>query len=283
MSKFIHLHCPTTNHTVPSFTISPYHSPEQIHQAIRLALKIPHASLYTTSAKPITKLDSIQDSQRVLVAASEDEVMLPDSPVASEFYYGQEEGDVDPDLDLAAWAHLDEQGRCRHIESLNELKPETRNKLRYTRHWDDVSANLAPERLPRSKDAEALIEQRWATTLDHFLPSSMKPFKLKPSPAANEFWDPRAVGAIAVLAGMMLGQARLAVGYLGEAVRMRVGEGEDRSGVVQYGDVVGAVEMISEKAGVVPARMAKGKGRKGREKEKKRAARAERKKGKGGD
>jgi hypothetical protein len=282
MSKTIQLHCPSTNRTVDGFVISPFQSPDQIYQGIRLALQIPHAVLYTIDAKPLTKLDALQEDQRILVAASDNETMLPDSPLEYEFYDGQDEEAVDPYLDLAPWADLDEHGKCRHIESVNQLMPETRNKLRYTRHWPDVKHDIAVERLPGSKAAESLIEQRWATTVDHFLPASMKPAKVRPSPSANEFWDGTSVGAIAVLASTTPGQARLAAEHLVEAVKLRLAEGEDVSPVVHYQDVVDAARMIYEKAGVLPAKLTKVKSAKAREKEKKKALREKRKKGKGG-
>jgi hypothetical protein len=41
-------------------------------------------------AKPLTTLDALQQDQRVVVAATEQEHMLPDSPVEVEFYEEEE-------------------------------------------------------------------------------------------------------------------------------------------------------------------------------------------------
>jgi hypothetical protein len=281
MSKTIQLHCPSTKRTVDGFVISPFQSHDQILQGVRLALQIPYAGLHAVDAKPITKLDLLHEDQRVLVAAAKDELMLPDSPAEYEFYDGQEGEDVD--LDLGEWEDLSEEEKCAHVQRLNEVKPETRNKLRFTRRWEDVQHDLVTQRLPGSKEAEDLIMQRWATSLDHFLPSACKPAKLKPSPTANEFWDPHAVGAIAVLASTTPGQSRLAAEFLDEAVQLRRADRDDGGlKIVQYTDVVNAVTILYEKAGVVPARLTKKGGGKAREKERKKMFREKRKKGKGG-
>tara|TARA_R110002003_G_scaffold878_13_gene21767 strand:- start:10878 stop:11765 length:888 start_codon:yes stop_codon:yes gene_type:complete len=289
MSKQIQLHCPSTKRTVDAFVISPFQNNDQILQGIRLALGIPHASIYTVSAKPLTKLDSLQDSQRVLIAASPAERMLPDSPPEFEFYDGQDADDTDPDLDgyLQPWDSLSEREKCDHINSLNERKPTTRNKLRITRQWQPVLDDLTAVQGATAEQmagqfpgaqSEALMEQRWRTTVDHFLPEAMKPARLK---AAGRFWDERVVAALAVLSSFTQGQARLGGEVLLEAVRLRMVGDVDATPVVRLQDVVDAVTIVYERAGVVPARLTKARSAKGKGKERRKALK-ERRKGNGG-
>jgi hypothetical protein len=79
---------------------------------------------------------------------------------------------------------LDDNEMCLHITSINEKKPWTRNKMRITRKYDPVEKDLTAINTsspPSSTSAtpEELIEQRWGTTLEIFLPSEMKPDKNK--------------------------------------------------------------------------------------------------------
>jgi hypothetical protein len=57
MSRIVQLHCPSLKRTVDNYVVSPFQSNDQVFQSIRVALKIPHVTLYTVDAKPLTKLD----------------------------------------------------------------------------------------------------------------------------------------------------------------------------------------------------------------------------------
>lgn len=267
MSTTIQLHCPSRKRTIDNFVISPFQSNDQILQGIRIALQIPYAGLYTVDAKAITKFDSLQEDQRVLVAAAADERMLPDSPPDFVLYDGQEGDDIDPDLDGygQSWESLSEREKCDHIMSLHESKPTTRNKLRFTRQWQAVSDELAVvvgEQGQDAKESDALIEQRWRTTVDHFLQDSMKPAKVK---TAGKFWDEKVVAGLAIMSSLMPGQAQLAIEFLEEAVQLRVSDGVETSPLIQVEDVVNAVIIIYERAGVIPMKLTKPKSAKARE------------------
>jgi hypothetical protein len=268
MSKIIQLHCPSLKRTIDSFVVSPFQSNDQIYQGIRVALQISHVTLYTVDAKPLTKLDTIQEGQRILVATAPSERMLPDSPSEYEYYDGQEGDDVNPDLDVygQSWESLSEREKCDHIMSLNELKPTSRNKLRIVRKWQAVMDDLAAieEQVFDSAECEALIEQRWRLSIDHFLPNSMKPAKLKTS---GKFWDEKVVSGLAVLSSITPGQARLAAEFLEEAVRLRITDGVKTSPLVHLVDMNNSVTIIYERAGVIPAKLTKPKSAKAREKE----------------
>lgn len=81
--------------------VAPYATNEQILQGVRLALNIKHAALYTIGAKPVTDAHSLQEDQRVLVAAAPAEQMLPDAPPGFVLYNGEEGDEVDPDVEGA--------------------------------------------------------------------------------------------------------------------------------------------------------------------------------------
>lgn len=266
MSTTIQLHCPSRKRTIDNFVISPFQSNDQILQGIRIALQIPYAGLYTVDAKAITKLDNLQQDQRVLVAAAANERMLPDSPPDFAFYDGQEGDDIDPDLDGygQSWESLSEREKCDHIMSLQELKPTSRNKLRFTRQWQAISNDLAAvgEQDQDTKESEAAIEQRWRTTIDHFLPDGMKPSKVK---TAGKYWDEKVIGGLAIMSSAMPGQAQLAIEFLEEAVQLRVTDGVDTSPVVQLEDILNAITIIYERAGVIPMKLTKPKSAKARE------------------
>jgi hypothetical protein len=274
MSKIVQLHCPSLKRTVDNYVVSPFQSNDQVFQSIRVALQIPHVTLYTVDAKPLTKLDTIQEGQRILVAAATSERMLPDSPYEYEYYDGQEGDDVDPDSEGygQSWESLSEREKCDHIMGLNESKPTSRNKLRFARQWQAISDDLAAVRDQEtdSGECEALIEQRWRLSIDHFLPDNMKPAKLKTS---GKFWDEQVVAALAVLSSLIPGQARLAAEFLEEAVQMRITDGVETSPLLQLTDVDNAVTLIFEHAGVIPAKLTKPKSAKAREKERKKALR----------
>lgn len=273
MSKTIQLHCPSTKLTISNFVITPFQSNDQILQGIRLALQIQYAALYTTDGKSLTKLDSLHNDQRVLVGASREEVMLPDSPAEFALYDGQ---------DAEEWEWASEREKCVHIMGLNEAEPRMRNKLRITRAWgaveDDVK--MVGQQSVDAKECEGLVEGRWRTSIDHFLPENIKPPKIKL--AANKYWDERVVGGLAVLSSFTQGQARLAAEILEEAVQLRIGDGIDTSPVVQFQDVVNAVQIIFERAGVIKEKLTKPKSAKAREKERKKALKEKTKKEKNG-
>ncbi|KAH7083464.1 hypothetical protein BKA63DRAFT_540292 [Paraphoma chrysanthemicola] len=258
MSKQIQLHCPSTKATVDKFIISPYHSPEQTYKAIRLALAIPHASLYTVEAVPITKLDSLQDGQRVLVAAAPAEHMPPDSPPEYEFYAGEEADDVDPDLEGYGleWDDMSEREKCEHVASLNSRVPERRNRMRITRGWERWTRKGNVD----VKECEDLIQQRWNMSLDQFIPDTYKPPKLPSSTTSTtRTWDPDFVAAVAVLSSFSHGQASLIREHLVEAMQLRMAEEIDTraEGHVQTGDVLSAIGIVFERAGVVEAKAVK--------------------------
>lgn len=93
MTKTITLHCPSRDLTIPTFVITPFQKQDQILKGIRLTLDIPFASLYTIDAKHIADPHNVQDGQRILVAASKDEEVLPDAPRGWEVYLGEEGAD----------------------------------------------------------------------------------------------------------------------------------------------------------------------------------------------
>ena len=95
----VQLHCPSTKKTVEDFYITPFQTLEQVLPSVRLALNLKYAKIYTTDAKPITEPSTLQEDQRVLVAASATEVMLPDSPSEWVLYDGEEGDDVDVNVD----------------------------------------------------------------------------------------------------------------------------------------------------------------------------------------
>lgn len=201
--------------------------------------------------------------------------MLPDSLAEFEFYDGQE-GD-----DEGEWEWLSEREKCDHIMSLNEKKPRTRNKLRITRSWETVEDEL--EVIGKKdvgfdgKEADALIEERWRANIDHFLPDGMKPPKLKVN---GKFWDPQVIAGLSVLSSFTPGQARLAAEFLEEAVQMRIGDGVDMSPAVQAQDIVNAVTIVYERAGVIKEKLTKPKSAKARENQRKKALREKAKKDK---
>lgn len=76
--------------------------------------------------------------------------------------------------------------------------------------------------------------------------------------------SPATVSALAVLSSMTLGQPRLAGEVLCEAVAMRLEKDKDdaKDPVPCVDDVKIAVELVYERAGVVPAKLTKAKGAK---------------------
>lgn len=112
----VQLYCPSNKKTVDGFVIGAYQKPEQVLQGVRLALDIKYAALYTVGAKQVGDPHSLQEDQRVLVAASQTEKMLPDAPYGCVMYDGEEGEEVDPDVEgygqewdvsLCCFAHWD--------------------------------------------------------------------------------------------------------------------------------------------------------------------------------
>ena len=95
----VQLYCPSTKKTVDGFVIGAFQNLEQVLQGVRLALDIKYAALYTIEAKPINERSTLEDDERLLIAASEEETMLPDAPPEWVLYDGEEGDDVDPDIE----------------------------------------------------------------------------------------------------------------------------------------------------------------------------------------
>ncbi|KAI8935251.1 hypothetical protein NX059_007840 [Plenodomus lindquistii] len=284
--KTISLYVPTTKLTVPQIVISPYQTIEQVLQGVRLAVNSKYAALYTVDARPIASVDVLEDEQRVLVAVSKSEVMLPDAVAGFVVYCGEEGDDVGVEVEggWGDWDDLTDHEKCDHITSLNTMKPTTRNKLRITRSYPSVAADLSmietaiASGTPESAlppDAEANIENRWNLTFDHFIPSSNAPPRFKTNAV---IWSAPVLAALDVLSSFTHGQARLAAEFLEEAIKMRIDEGEDTDMVVKYEDVRDAVALVYERADIIPARLTKKGGKKGGGKERRKAARGKGKK-----
>lgn len=262
MTKTFQLHCPSNRRTIEGFVVTPHQTNDRILQAVRLALGIDYAALYTTEGKYITDLRTCQDGLRVLIAATTDEEMLPDAPTGFILYNGEEGDDVKPDAEGYGqeWVDAAEEEKCAHIASLNEQKPTTRNTLRITRPWQEVQADLKMldkfyvEKMAKldPADCEIRIEQRWGVTYDQFLPESMKAAKLK---IGGKVWDEKVLVALDILSSFTHGQARLSQEFLEECIKMRVEEGDDRSVIVQYPDIVNAVTLMYERAGIIPTKV----------------------------
>lgn len=85
--------------TVDNFVFGAFQNLDQVLQGVRLALDIKYAALYTVEARPIYEPSALEDDQRILVAASAEETMLPDAPPGWVLYHGEEGDDVDPDTE----------------------------------------------------------------------------------------------------------------------------------------------------------------------------------------
>ncbi|USP81580.1 uncharacterized protein yc1106_08854 [Curvularia clavata] len=315
----VQLYCPSTNKTIDDFVIGAYQSPGQVLQGVRLALDIKHAALYTIEAKPISDPHSLQEDQRVLVATSKDEIMLPDAPYGYVRYDGEEMGDIDPDLEGYGldWQHhppnkaakyspssllpqqdLTDTEKRLHITFLSTLKPTTRNKLRITREYAAVRADLLSIQQSdlstenktttlSTAQHEDLIQDRWGIPLEHFLrqvniPPAMKypsygtkaPCTGSSSSAAvtASSLTPATIAALAALASFSHGQAKLVGEVLSEAVAMRLErKDQEKEMGLREDDVGNAIEIVYERAGIVPVKLTAGK--KTRKRAKGRAAR----------
>jgi hypothetical protein len=263
MTKTFQLYCPSNKRTVDGFVVTPHQTNDRILQAVRLALGINYAAIYTTEGKHITDLRNSQDGSRIFIAATSEEEMLPDAPVGFILYNGEEGTDADPDTEGYGqdWVDATEEEKCVHITSLNEVKPTTRNTMRITRPWEDVQTDLKMlekvtwEQLATAfdpADCKLHIEQRWRMTYEHFLPENMKPAKLK---IGGKICDEKALAALDMLSSFTHGQVRLVQEFLEECVKMRAEEGEDKSAMVQYQDIINAATMIYERAGIIPAKV----------------------------
>ncbi|KAI4950107.1 hypothetical protein J4E91_004763 [Alternaria rosae] len=268
----VQLHCPSTKKTVDDFVVSPFTTLEQVLPSVRLALDLKYAAIYTTEAKPITEPSNLQEDQRVLVAASATEIILPDSPSESVLYDGEEGDDVDPDVECygLGWDELCDHEKCLHVTSLNEQKPTTRNKLRITREYKPVEAHideyLGPEPLSTSKAAEFedQIQKCWGVAVSDFLPTSMKIYNA--NKYSSKACDIETLAALSITASFTQGQSRLALEVLEEAVALRTEEdqGDDKDPALRKDDVLNAITIVYERAEVIPAKLIKGKGVKGK-------------------
>jgi len=165
------------------------------------------------------------------------------------------------------------------------MKPTTRNKLRITRPYMSVRADIdaltsAPT-LAQATNYEHDIEERWAITIEHLLPSSMKPSSSKFS---SKSCDAPTLAALSLFSSFTHGQARLARNVLEDAVALRTEEdqGDDKSPVVREQDVFNAITIVYERAGVLPAKLTKVKTEKARRKDGRKAAKGKRKTANGG-
>jgi hypothetical protein len=124
----IQLYCPSTKKTVDGFVIGAFQNLEQVLQGVRLALDIKYAALYTVEAKPINEPSTLEDDERVLVATSAKETMLPDAPPEWVLYDGEEGDNVNPDTDSYGqeWDVSIRQRSLRnygHLRNLGSLRP----------------------------------------------------------------------------------------------------------------------------------------------------------------
>ncbi|KAH9864087.1 hypothetical protein J1614_010020 [Plenodomus biglobosus] len=105
-AKTISLYAPTTKLTVSDLVISPYQSLDQVLPGVRLAVNSKYAALYTVDAKPIASVEALEDGQRVLVAVTKGEIMLPDAAAGFVVYSGEERDDVGVEVE-GGWGDWD--------------------------------------------------------------------------------------------------------------------------------------------------------------------------------
>lgn len=96
----VQLHCPSLKKTVDDHVIGAHQTPGSVKQAVRIALGIKYAALFTPEAKPITDPKSLDEGSRILVAATEDEKMLPDAAPGWVIYEGEETNDIHQDSEV---------------------------------------------------------------------------------------------------------------------------------------------------------------------------------------
>lgn len=95
----VQLYCPSKKKTIDNFVFGAFQNLDQVLQGVRLALDIKYTALYTVEARPIYEPSALEEDQRILVAASAEETMLPDAPPGWVLYHGEEDDDVDPDTE----------------------------------------------------------------------------------------------------------------------------------------------------------------------------------------
>lgn len=213
--------------------------------------------------------------------------------------------------------NLSDHEKSQHILSLSVTKPSSRNKMRITRPYAAVHAEMVAIKqcdisvasaapLPSSVSVsvsageqeqegegkgkseaepstsntphETLIQDRWGISLDALLPPSMKPSTGKYTSTTHaSALAPATLAALSLFASCTHGQPRLACEVLSEAVALRTEEDqtEDRDPVLRMDDVLNALDMVYERAGVIPVKLTKGKSGKARKRAKGRARKSE--------
>ncbi|KAI5371543.1 hypothetical protein J4E82_009780 [Alternaria postmessia] len=264
----VQLYCPSKKKTVDNFVFGAFQNLDQVLQGVRLALDIKYAALYTVEARPIYEPSALEDDQRILVAASAEETMLPDAPPGWVLYHGEEGDDVDPDTE-------------GYGQDLNEQKPETRNKMRITRPYKSLEAELHFFEYKESSTVEfteddARVERYWGITVKQFIPFSMK---AGPSTNLSQKLTSPTAFAIMILSSFTHGQSRLALEVLEEAIALRTQDeqGDNKDPALQTQDVLNAIAIVYERADLIPANLTKVKSGKSKEREKRKAAREKKK------
>ncbi|CAN9090202.1 unnamed protein product [Alternaria alternata] len=279
----VQLYCPSKKKTVDNFVFGAFQNLDQVLQGVRLALDIKYAALYTVEARPIYEPSALEDDQRILVAASAEVTMLPDAPPGWVLYHGEEGDDVDPDTEGYGqeWDTLSDHEKYLHITSLNEQKPETRNKMRITRPYKSLEAELHFFEYKGSSTVEfteddARVERYWGITVKQFIPFSMK---AGPSTNLSQKLTSPTAFAIMILSSFTHGQSRLALEVLEEAIALRTQDeqGDNKDPVLQTQDVLNAIAIVYERADLIPAKLTKVKSGKSKEREKRKAAREKKK------
>ncbi|CAN9083597.1 unnamed protein product [Alternaria alternata] len=279
----VQLYCPSKKKTVDNFVFGAFQNLDQVLQGVRLALDIKYAALYTVEARPIYEPSALEDDQRILVAASAEETMLPDAPPGWVLYHGEEGDDVDPDTEGYGqeWGTLSDHEKYLHITSLNEQKPETRNKMRITRPYKSLEAELHFFEYKESSTVEfteddARVERYWGITVKQFIPFSMK---AGPSTNLSQKLTSPTAFAIMILSSFTHGQSRLALEVLEEAIALRTQDeqGDNKDPALQTQDVLNAIAIVYERADLIPANLTKVKSGKSKEREKRKAAREKKK------
>lgn len=122
ITKTVHLYSPTNKKTVDGLVVSPYQNIEQVLQGVRLAFSVKYAALYTVDAKPIASVETLHDDQRVLVAVTPSERMLPDAPEEFVLYNGEEGDEVSPDVEGSEQAWEVSHFPIRILVTLTDLR-----------------------------------------------------------------------------------------------------------------------------------------------------------------
>jgi hypothetical protein len=125
----------------------------------------------------------------------------------------------------------------------------------------------------------AAVKQHWGITVKDFIPASMK---AGPGPnLGNRLADTSTVTAISILSSFTHGQSRLALQVLEEAIALRTedDQGDNKDPILQKQDVLNAIEIVYERADVIPANLTKAKSGKSKEREKRKATKEKKKLG----